>query len=442
MPSPSVTDWRSYRNLLRDNPRYRRFWLAGVISQLGNWFNYIAVFVLITGLGGGGGTVSWFLIAKFLPTTLFGPAAGVLADRMSRKAIMLAADIARAGVVLAFLTVHRPEQLWLVYLLAVAQETLWTFFDPARRASTPNLVRPEQLSLANALSGATWSVLLALGAALGGMVTAIWGWQAAIVVDAATFALSAAILATIDLPQTRAPARKRPARAGWRQLSGWEEVQAGYRYLRSNPEVARIMLVKSGWALSGGILVMLTVFGEQVFRTGGHGGGSGLFYSFRGLGAAIGPIVAWRLLGDSRPAMYRGIAAAFFISSGAYLAFSMAPHIAVALPLVLVGHIGGSIQWVFSTTLLQQMVPDYVRGRVMAAEMALLTLVLSLSTLATGQALDAGFGPRPVTAGLAVLFLLPGTFWLVHLRTRKQGITPQPGGVPSAGGGRGPGRTA
>ncbi len=439
MPSPSVTNWRSYRDLLRDNPRYRRFWLAGVISQLGNWFNYIAVFVLLTNLGGGGGTVSWFLIAKFLPTTIFGPAAGVLADRFSRKAIMIAADLTRIGVVLAFLAVRRPEQIWLVYLLAVAQETLWTFFDPARRASTPNLVSRAQLPLANALSGATWSVLLALGAALGGLTTALWGWRTAIVVDAATFALSAAILATIDLPQTRPSAQERP-RSSWRQLSGWEDIQAGYRYLRHNPEVARIMLVKSGWALSGGILVMLTVFGEQVFRIGGHGGGSGLFYSFRGIGAAIGPILAWRLLGDDTPAMYRGIAAAFFISSGAYLAFSMAPHIAIALPLVLVGHIGGSIQWVFSTTLLQQMVPDYVRGRVLAAEMALLTLVLSLSTLATGQALDAGLGPRPVTAALALLFLLPGLFWLLQIRRKR--LTPPSGAAPPADGGKDPGQRA
>ncbi len=410
---PSVTNWRNYRDLLRDNRRYRRFWLAGVISQLGNWFNYIAIFVLLTGLGGGGGTVSWFLIAKFLPTTLFGPAAGVVADRFSRKTIMILADLLRVGVVFGFLLVRRPEQIWLVYVLAVIQETLWTFFDPARRASVPNLVSTEQLPLANALSGATWSVLLAFGAALGGLVTALWGWRTAIVIDAATFALSAVLLATIDLPQQTS---RRPAgRGGWRRLTGYDDIQAGYRYVRQNPEVGRIMLVKSGWALSGGILVMLTVFGEQVFRLGDQGGGSGLFYSFRGLGAAIGPIVAWRILGDSRPAMYRGIALAYFISAGAYLAFSLAPNIALALPLVLIGHVGGSIQWVFSTTLLQQTVPDYVRGRVLAAEMALLTLVLSLSTLVTGLALDAGFSPRPVTAGLAVLFLIPGTFWFVHV---------------------------
>jgi len=118
--------------------------------------------------------------------------------------------------------------------------------------------------------------------------------------------------------------------------------------------------------------------------------------------------------------MYRGISLSFFISASAYLLFSRAPSLATALPLVLLGHIGGSIQWVFSSTLLQQTVPDAFRGRVFAAEMALLTLILSFSTYLTGLFLDAGLSPRSVAAGLALLFMLPGTFWTVAGRRRKR----------------------
>jgi MFS family permease len=64
--------------------------------------------------------------------------------------------------------------------LALLQESLWTFADPARRASIPNLCRPEELNLANALGGATWSIMLAFGAALGGFTTAYFGWRTAI----------------------------------------------------------------------------------------------------------------------------------------------------------------------------------------------------------------------------------------------------------------------
>jgi len=402
-------DWRSYRTLLAGNRGFRRLWLAGVISQLGNWFNYIAIFVLLTRLTGSGQAVSWFLISKFLPTAILGPAAGILADRLPRKLIMVSSDLLRAGIVLAFLLVRRPELVWLVYLLAFIQESIWTFFDPARQASVPNLCRPEELNVANALSGATWSIMLAFGAALGGLVTALVGWRIAIVVDSVTFLISASLLSTIELPPPPA-GRERPA--GWRGYTGMHELLEGIAYVKGERDVAALLLVKSGWALSGGVLVLLTWFGEKVFSGFGAGSGSGILYACRGLGAAIGPILAWRLLGDSRAGMYRAIGLSFFVAAGAYLLFSQAGYLFTGAIFVLLGHLGGSVQWVFSTNLLQRTVPDRFRGRVFAADMALLTTVLSLSTWFTGSALDHGLDPRTVAFRLALLFLLPGSLWL------------------------------
>ena len=415
-PFLSVGRFESYKILFTTNHRYRRFWLAGVISQLGNWFNYIAIFVLLTKLTGSGGAVSWFLIAKFIPTSFLGPAAGVIADRFSRKTIMIVSDLLRVLIVLCFLFVRRPEHVWLVYILALVQESIWTFYDPARRASVPNLCSTDELILANALSGSTWSVMLAFGAALGGFITYLFGWQTAIILDAASFLVSALILVKLDLPHPPPKITKKPT---WREYTGFTDLQEGVKFVARNREVATLLLVKSGWALAGGILVLLTVFGEQVFSTGGQGGKSGILYSIRGIGAAIGPILAWHYLGESRKAMYRGISLSFFISSGAYILFSQAPTLAWAVPCVLVGHLGGSIQWVFSTTLLQQIVPDQFRGRVFAAEMALLTLILSFSTYFTGLALDHGLDPRLITLRLALIFLLPGTFWMVYLKINR-----------------------
>ena len=411
--------FQSYKILFTTNRRFRRFWLAGVISHLGNWFNYIGIFVLLTQLTGSGGAVSWFLIAKFIPTTFLGPAAGVIADRFSRKTIMIIADLLRVFIVLGFLLVRRPEHVWLVYILALVQESIWTFYDPARKASVPNLCSREELILANALSGATWSIMLAFGAALGGFITHLFGWEAAIVIDASTFLISAVMLVGLDLPHT--PPEKK-AKPSWRDFTGITDLRQGFKYVIKHREVATLLLVKSGWALSGGILVLLTVFGEQVFSSGGQGGKSGLLYSVRGIGAAIGPILAWHYLGETRKDMYRSISLSFFIASGAYILFSQAPTLLWALPFVLLGHIGGSIQWVFSTTLLQQIVPDQFRGRVFAAEMAFLTLILSLSTYFTGLGLDHGVDPRLLTLRLALIFLLPGTFWMIYLKMNKKNI--------------------
>ena len=416
-PYLPVGDWRSYVSLLRNNRQFARLWTAGVISHMGNWFNYIAIFVMLTNLTGSGHAVGWFLIAKFIPTSILGPAAGVIADRFPRKKIMILTDLIRVGIVLSFLFVHKAEQVWIVYVLALLQESAWTFHDPARRSSVPNLCQPEELNIANALSGATWSVMLALGAALGGFITAILGWKTAIVIDACTFLVSASLLTKLKLPPI--PSRKEKELT-WKDYTGLNDLREGIRYVSGDKNVTALLLVKSGWALSGGILVLLTYFGEQVFTSGGQGGGSGILYSTRGIGAAIGPILAWRLFGETRIAMYRSIGLSFFVAATAYILFSKAPGLAWAVPCVLLGHLGGSVQWVFSTNLLQKTVPDLYRGRVFAAEMALVTLVLSISTYVTGYALDAQISPRVVALRLALLFLVPGTLWLLYtMRIRK-----------------------
>lgn len=416
-PYLPVGDWRSYITLFKQNRQFARLWLAGIISQGGNWFNYIAIFVLLTKLTGSGHAVGWFLIAKFIPTSFLGPAAGVIADRFSRKTIMIASDLIRVPIVLGFLLVTRAEQVWIVYTLALIQESVWTFSDPARRATIPNICKPEELNVANALGGATWSIILAVGAGLGGLVSAFLGWQAAILIDALTFLVSAWLQLKLVIP---GPIQKGAGieggkKPGWQEYTGLNDIVEGWRYVRTNNQVAALLLVKSGWALSGGILVLLTIFGEQVFAVSGKGGGSGILYSVRGLGAALGPILAWRFLGESRWAMYRAIGLSFFIAGASYSLFSIMPGLLAALPFVLFGHIGGSIQWVFSTNLLQKILPDQYRGRVFAAEMGLVTLILSLSTYFTGLALDHGMPPRLVMMRLAFLFLLPGIAWTFYV---------------------------
>ncbi len=408
----SVGRLSSYLYLLRRNANYRRFWISGVISQAGDWFNYIAIFVLLTRLTGSGEAVSWFLIAKFIPTTVLGPAAGVVADRFSRKAILLFCDFARVFVVLAYLLVSRTDQVYLVFLLAFVQESLWTFWHPARQAVLPDICAPEEINAANGLSGASWSIMLALGAAAGGFVTAIFGWRTAIFIDSVSFVLSASVMLTVIVPPLK---KKKKVAFSLARMTGLNDLVEGLRYVGGNRDVAALLMVKSGWAMSGGILVMLTVFGEQVFSSGGSGGLSGVLYSMRGLGAAVGPIVAWKIFGDGLPAMRRAIGAAFFISAAAYLLFAHAPNIAVAGVLVFIGHVGGSIQWVFSTALLHRLVDCRFRGRVFAAEMGLLTLVLSISTWLTGVALDHGVDPGMIVVRLALLFLLPGSGWLLYL---------------------------
>jgi hypothetical protein len=177
------------------------------------------------------------------------------------------------------------------------------------------------------------------------------------------------------------------------------------------------MCVKAGWGLAGGVLLLLTVFGQRVFPVGaGAAAGIGILYGARGIGAGIGPIALRWMFGQDAHTLRRVIGPAFFMVGGFYIALAAAPTLPIAALAVLLAHFGGSILWVFSTVLLQMEVPDRFRGRVFAAELAFVTLVTSLSSYLTAYGLDhAGWSPRALAFTLGGLFCVPGLAWLLIL---------------------------
>src|SRR5919112_866257 len=164
-----------YIDLLTRNRSFRLLWLGQVVSQMGDWFNTIALYTIILQLTGSGRDVGLLLVARFVPSFLFGPISGVIADRFSRQRIMIVSDILRAVVVLGFLFVRTADHLWIIYVLTVLQLGLSTFFEPAKTAAIPSVVEERELVPANAISSVTWSVMLTLGAAVGGVITGAFG---------------------------------------------------------------------------------------------------------------------------------------------------------------------------------------------------------------------------------------------------------------------------
>ena len=406
-----------YIQLLRGNHDFRNLFVGQLISQTGDWFNSVALFTLLLSLTGSGEAVGYILIIKLLPSFFAGPLAGVVADRFNRKTIMIVADIVRGVLVLGFLFVRRPEHVWILYAIAGLEIVVSTFFDPAKSASIPNIVSREELVPANALSAASWSVTLALGAALGGVVTDAFGRDTAFIIDSMTFFVSAIYIARV---RNRLSVAKpeRTTRLSFAEATGISDFIEGARYLRANPRVMALLLVKSGWGLGGGVLLLLTVYGKQIFPLGRDGAASiGLMYAARGIGALVGPLIAGVITSGAPRTMRQAISVAFFVSTAFYLMFAHSPVLAIALICVIGAHSGGSIQWVFSTTLLQMTVPDRFLGRVFALEMALLTLTMSISTYVTGWGVDhPDLGARRMATFLGLAFAIPGIIWLMLQR--------------------------
>jgi predicted MFS family arabinose efflux permease len=413
----ATPSFRRIVEVVRRNPDYRRLFAANAISGMGDWFDVVALFSLLLELTGKGESVAFVLVCRSLPMFLTGPVAGVIADRLSRRAIMVISDVVRALLVVALLFVHRPDQVWIAYTVVVLHAITSAFFEPAQQATFPNLVRTEDLVVASALENTLWSTVLAVGSALGGAVMLAFGRQTTFALDALSFVISALLLRGLParIAQRRKPlelpVRAPTARARWARALGFEELVEGARYVFHHRRVRSLILAKACFGLTlGGVLVLLAFFGEKVFHLE-EGKGISILWTARGIGSFLGPFIAWRLGGDSEPALRRGITVAFATVLAGYVLMSLTGSVWIAAAILAVANAAGSVLWTYGSSLLQLIVPDGLRGRVFATDMAGMTLTMTASTLVVGHALDAGVSARGLLAGCGIIALVPIALW-------------------------------
>ena len=294
MDSTETESHRSvgYRELILGNANFRNLWLGQIISLLGDWFNLIASAALVVELTQSGFAVGGLFVVRMLAPFLISPIAGVAADRYNRKHILILTDILRAIIVLGFLWVREPQHIWLLYTLTAIQLALSGFFFPTRTAILPDIVSSPELGAANALSSTTWSVMLALGAALGGIVAGTWGIYPAFAIDSLTFVVS-----TIFIVQIQYDTADHLDASDKTVRSALHEYLDGLRYLVHHLDVLVMALHKAVGALffTSGLQVIQVIIAESIFPIGERGGISlGLMFGIAGVGTGIGPIVARR----------------------------------------------------------------------------------------------------------------------------------------------------
>ena len=409
-----------YVALLKSNAGFRNLWYGQVVSELGDWLNSIAIYMLVMQLGGGGMAMAITMMAKLMPVFFVSPLAGVLIDRIDRRAILIASDVLRFFVVLCFLMVDEPGELWLLYTLVVIEIALAGFFEPARSALIPSLTQREELVTANALSGSTWSVMVAVGAALGGVLVSWFGIQTAFIIDAFTFLISAAFI-------YRIPKAERPARPHTEAQRGFfQDLKDAGSYLKQQPGILVLALLKSGLALAGGVMTLIPLYSARIYSAPEMVSmGIGIIYSGRGIGAALGPPLVRRLFGETSQVLRLAIAGAFFMGSGAYFMFSNSESLVMATVSIGLATFFGSMIWVFSSALIHLEAEDRFLGRIFSLEMALLTMVMGLSNFGVGALVETlGWDLHSTAQAIALIFLLPGIGWsaflvFVHRRFKR-----------------------
>jgi len=405
---------RPYLTLLRGNPAFSRLFAAQLISFAGDWFATVALLGLALELTGSPAIASLLLVVQTGTFALASPIAGVLADRYDRRRLMVIADLARVPVALAFLLARDPGTLWIAFAAAALLSVGAAVFEPTSSASLPNLVEEEELPEANVLIGAAWGTMLAVGAALGGLVAATLGRDVAFAVNAASFAASAFLIVGIRRSFRAVVTREAAGEAVHRGLGGVaESIRVVLRFARGNRTLAALLLSKTTFGVGTGVILMLAIFGREVFKAGDAG--IGILFAARGLGALLGPFLVRSIVGVSERGLIAGIAASFGIFALSYGLLPLAPILPLAALAVFAGHLGGGAQWTLSSYGLQRAAPDAIRGRVFSFDYGLVTLTITVSTLIAGF-LAERFSPAATTWSMVGLSAIAAIGWIAFAR--------------------------
>jgi MFS family permease len=256
--------------------------------------------------------------------------------------------------------------------------------------------------------------MLAIGAGLGGLFSSAFGRQASFMADALTFLISALLVSLISRPM-----QKERVEATTRRVRPLADMAEAVTLARRNRVILALLASKSTFAVGAGIVSQLAVLASDAFQAGDAGRGALL--GARGVGSGLGPIVAARLVQKDMSKLLRVCGLAGLGFSIAYLGVGLSPNLAIAVLCVAIAHFGGGAQWTLSTLGLQMEAPDELRGRVLAGDFALVTLMLSMTSIAAGIVSEA-IGVRSTIVVFSCLAASAAMMYLVLTRKLRQNL--------------------
>lgn len=398
-----------YRQLIRTRRDFRFLWGGQIISDLGDWFNLIASASLIGMLTSSGLAVGALFFVRTLAPFLASPFGGVIADRYNRRNVIVLLNLIRAPLMFCFLFVRDADTVWLLYLLTALQLFISGILYPTRTALLPETVTEQEIGTANAIVGASFSTMFAIGAALGGFLSGLIGIYPAFILNGLLYLASAIVFMRISSSSIPNATRSRASLS-----SAFQEYLDGLRYLAAHKHLLVIAAHKSfiGLLLGSTFEVILVTISSTVFVLGAGGGtGLGLIFAATGLGMSLGPILARRWTQDDLPKLVWAIVIGYLIGgAGIVLTATLANWEALLIGNLLRG-VGNGMVWIFSTQLILVLVPGYIRGRVVATEFAASMLVSAVGAILVGIALDSSLGTSGTALWMAGMTLLPALLW-------------------------------
>jgi dTMP kinase len=369
---------------------FRRLWMALGLSSFGDWLGLLATTSLASALASGTSAkllaVSGVFILRLAPAVVFGPLAGVVADRLNRRWTLVYGDVLRFVL---FCTIPIVGTLWWLFAATILIEVVGLFWMPAKEATVPNLVPRKRLEAANQLSlvvtygsapvaAVAFLGITLLNGVLDNVIPPLAGdpTYLALYLNAVTYLVSALVIWRLDFPK--------PTTHLAREQSIWRTALEGWRYVGRTPLVRGLVLGMLGAFAAGGFVIGLAR--TFVSDLGAGSPGYGTLFAAVFLGLALGMWVGPRLLAEFSRRRLFGLAIA---AAGVWLVLlSLVPNIVLAVFFTVGLGFCAGLAWVTGYTLLGLEVGDEVRGRTFAFLLSMVRVVL-VSVLAIGPAVAA-----------------------------------------------------
>ncbi|WP_280380421.1 MFS transporter [Nocardia wallacei] len=371
--------------LLRSNRFLRALFTARIVSYAGDSLSLVALMLHAAATTGQGLAVALLLLVGDFVPSLLSPVAGAISDRFDRRRVMITCEIVQ-GVLVLLIALSLPP-LPLLLLLVAARSIAANIFAPASRSSVPALVADKDLATANSAIGFGANAAEAFGPLLAAAMLPFLGIRGVLLVDAATFLISAAVLCAIPaLPPTRTDDGSETLVA---------QARAGLGYIVRTPSVRIICLGFCAVVACNGVDdVALVMLAKQTLRSGDSA--AGLLLGAVGIGLLIGYALLGRV--GTRLSLTALLVGGFFVGSAGNLLTGLAWSVAAAFSVQAVRGIGIAAMDVASSTLLQRIVPAGLLGRVFGNLYGAIGVAAAASYMVGGLLLDATSAPTTLIA--------------------------------------------
>jgi MFS family permease len=410
---------------------FRLFFAGAFLSNAGTWMQSVAQSWLVLQLTDSGTWLGVDMFVATAPALLLTLVGGVIADKVNRKRLLIYTQagaglsaLALAGLMWAGAirwegVARRPSDVWMVLVLSFVTGVCWALAGPAYQAITVDLVEREDLANAIALNSSQFQLARVAGPMLAAVTMKVFGMAGCFLANGLSYAAIVVALARVKFGEPGGAALTRTVeggKGGAARRSMWGDVAEGFRYVRGHPRVGAVLLCSTAAGLFAvSYLTLMPLFARDVY--GWDEAGLSLLTGSAGAGALLGAL-GLAYLGDVRR---KGlILLGCMVSAGVCitgLASASSPRVGV--PLFFATGMSLVVFFALGNTLVQQLVADEMRGRVMA--MWLLTVIgtMPVGSFLSGAAADR-FGPRPTLAACGLIVLLFGlTAGLANPRLRQ-----------------------